>query len=172
MFSAIRYILLFIVTILFQIFFFDRLSLSVFFAPMIYTLFIIMLPVNTSSAATLACGLVTGITMDIAMGTAGLNTIATLAVSYLRRPLLSFIVGRDGLREVGAPSPKRMGNRQFFEFIAAMVVIHGAVFNLFEVFSATNIVYTLLRFTVSTLASLLFIWLLGRLFTYKSASTL
>jgi len=170
MIRSIKYIVLFVFTVLLQVFFFDRMTLSVFFAPMIYTAFIILLPINTSSVLTLLCGLIMGMTMDAAMGTAGLNTIATLAVAYMRRPLLSFIVGRDGLRDVSAPTPERMGRRQFFNFFVTIVITHSALFSLFEVFSVSNILYSLLRFVISTLASLLFVRLIVRLFTYKSTA--
>lgn len=170
MLRPVKYTLLFICTVLLQVFFFDRLTLSVFFAPMIYTVFIILLPINTSSVLTLTCGLITGITMDIAMGTAGLNTIATLAIAYVRHPLLFFLVGREGVRDASAPSPDRMGRRQFVKYLVVMVVVHSAVFSLIEVFSTSHIIYTLLRFVISTSASLIFVRLIIQLFTYKSTS--
>ena len=162
-----EYILLFAASVLLQIFFFDELSLSACFAPLVYSVFIILLPLNTPSIAVLAAGLVTGVVMDFAMGTAGLNTIATLAVAYLRMPLLNIIFGHNNVREGGVPSAARMGRRHFGYYLVAMTLLHNALFFGFEAFTTSYLWHQLLRFAVSAAASLLFVWAIARLFTSK-----
>ena len=167
MYRTGEYILLFAASVLLQIFFFDELSLSACFAPLVYSVFIILLPLNTPSIAVLAAGLVTGVVMDFAMGTAGLNTIATLAVAYLRMPLLNIIFGHNNVREGGVPSAARMGRRHFGYYLVAMTLLHNALFFGFEAFTTSYLWHQLLRCAVSAAASLLFVWAIARLVTSK-----
>lgn len=163
------YILLFAVTALLQIFFFNTLSLWSCFAPMVYMAFVVMLPLNAPSIVVLLSGLVMGVTMDLTMGTAGLNTIATLAASYLRRPILNLVLGAEVVRDGGVPSMGRMGQRQFLQYLSVMTVLHGVVFFGFETFTTAYFWYLFLRFAVSTAASILFIGLIVALFTPKNS---
>ena len=161
------YILLFAVVALLQIFFFNNLLLWSCFAPMVYVAFVIMLPLNASAIAVLLSGLAMGVTMDLTMGTAGLNTIATLAVSYLRRPILNLTLGADIVRDGGLPTMSRMGRYQFWQYITIVVVLHGVVFFGFEAFTTNYFWYQFLRFLVSSVASVIFVRLIIALFTPK-----
>ncbi len=167
MYRTGEYILLFATSVLLQIFFFNELSLSSCFAPLVYVAFIILLPLNTAPVWVLLSGLVTGVLMDLTMGTAGLNTIATLAAAYMRQPLLNLIFGHNNVREGGVPSESRMGRRHFVYYFVSLTVLHNAVFFAFETFTTAYPWHQLLRFVVSAAASVLFVWALTRLFTSK-----
>ena len=164
------YILLFAVAALLQTFFFNNLSLWACFAPMVYMAFVLMLPLNAPSIVVLLSGLAMGVVMDWSMGTAGLNTIATLAAAYLRRPVLNLTLGSEVVRDGGLPSPSRMGQRQFVQYLVIMTVLHGVVFFGFEAFTTSYFWYQFLRFMVSTAASVLFVWLIMALFTSKHSA--
>lgn len=165
--NIVRYIVLFAVTLLFQTFFFDRLTLSVYFAPMIYIAVLVLLPVSTPSVVNLLVGFAAGAAMDVLCGTAGLHTIASVAAGYMRRPLLAAIVGHDGIRDGNVPSARGMGVRQFYQYFILITVFHAIVFYVFECFTVGHIVRTLLRFSVGTLSSLLFLWITAYMFTPK-----
>jgi rod shape-determining protein MreD len=164
------YILLFAIVALLQTFFFNHLTLWSCFAPMVYITFVMMLPLNTPSILTLLSGLAMGVTMDLTMGTAGLNTISTLAVAYLRRPILDLILGSEIVRDGGIPTLLRMGQRQFVQYLIIVVVLHSVIFFGMEVFTTAYLWYQLLRLVVSASASILFVWLIMMLFTPKHAS--
>lgn len=164
------YILLFAVVAMLQTFFFNHLTLWSCFAPMVYVAFVMMLPLNMSSIWVLLSGLVMGVTMDFAMGTAGLNTIATLFVAYLRWPLLNLILGAEVVRDGGLPTVSRMGQRQFVQYLTIMPVLHGVVFFGLEFFSSSYMWYQFLRLAVSTSSSILFVWLIIMLFTPKHSA--
>lgn len=162
-----KYIILFAVTLLLQTFFFDRLTVSVYFAPMIYIAVLVLLPVNTPSIVNLLVGLAAGAAMDALCGTAGLHTIAALAAGYVRRPLLVAIVGHEGMRDGNVPAAKTMGHRQYIQYFILITVLHALVFYLFEVFSFGHPLHTLLRFSVGTLSTLVLLWIAAYLFTPK-----
>lgn len=165
--NVVKYILLFAVTLLLQTFFFDRLTLSVYFAPMIYIAVLVLLPVSTPPVVNLLTGFTAGAVTDIICGTAGLHTIASLAAGYIRRPLLVAVVGHEGMRDGNVPSANTMGYRQFVQYFILIILFHGFVFYMFEVFTVGHLLHTLLRFAIGTLASYLFLRIAAYLFTSK-----
>lgn len=165
--NVVRYILLFAITLLLQTFFFDRLTLSVYFAPMIYIAVLLLLPVSTPPIVNLLTGFAAGAAMDLLCGTAGLHTIASLAAGYVRYPLLRAVVGHEGMRDGNVPSAKSMGYRQYIQYFILITVFHTLIFYLFEAMTVGHIIHTLLRFGVGTVSSLFFLWITAYLFTSK-----
>ena len=138
MYRTLPYFGLFAAAVLLQVFLFDNLSISVYFNPLVYIVFIALLPLETLPVAVLGAGLALGVTMDCVMGAAGSNTIATLLIAYLRPTL-----------------------------IVALTLIHHAVFFSLEALSWIHLPHTLLRIAVSSAVSVGFIWIIARIFTAK-----
>ncbi|MFI3279653.1 MAG: rod shape-determining protein MreD [Rikenellaceae bacterium] len=168
MLRTLPYLSLFLVATLSQVFVFDSLSTSVYFAPLVYIVFIVLLPVETSRIMMLGAGVLTGYVMDVAMGTDGLNSIATIAVAYLRTPILKVIAGKKRAAERGVPSDLLFGEGDYIRYLAVMVFLHHVIFFAFESLSIANLFYSLLRFLVSGVASALFVWLIARLFSINN----
>jgi len=122
MYRTVPYIVLFLILALLQIFLFDNLSISLYLCPLVYIGFIVLLPIDAPPVAVLFLALSMSVAMDWAMGAAGINTIATLPVAMLRRPLLQSVCGKEGIREGGIPSSIRLGQGGFLRYLAAMVV--------------------------------------------------
>ena len=76
MYRTLPYLGLFAAAALLQVFLFDNLTISIYLNPLVYIVFIALLPLDTPPAAVLGAGLALGVTMDFAMGAAGINTIA------------------------------------------------------------------------------------------------
>lgn len=167
MYRTLPYTVLFAAAVLLQVFLFDNLSIGIYFTPLVYIVFVLLLPMDTPHAALLAAGLVTGVVMDFAMGAAGVNTIATLFIAFVRPWVLGLFTGRDDAREGGVPSPERMGPRKFVLYLIVAVLLHHLVFFSFEALSWSLLLHTALRIVVSSASSVLFIWLIARVFTAK-----
>lgn len=120
MYRTVPYIVLFLILALLQIFLFDNLSISIYLCPLVYIGFIVLLPIDAPPVAVLFLALSMSVAMDWAMGAAGINTIATLPVAMLRRPLLQSVCGKEGIREGGIPSSIRLGQGGFLRYLAAM----------------------------------------------------
>ena len=163
MYRTLPYLGLFAAVALLQVFLFDNLTISIYLNPLVYIVFIALLPLDTPPAAVLGAGLALGVTMDFAMGAAGINTIATLLIAFLRPTLAGMICGRDNVREGGIPSSARLGERK----LMALTLVHHAVFFSLEALSWTHALHTLLRIVVSTAVSAGFIWIIARIFTAK-----
>lgn len=167
MYRTLPYLALFVVTVLLQIFLFDNLSVSVYLNPLIYVAFIILLPLDTPPAVLLGAGLVTGVVMDASMGAAGINTVATLPIAFLRPAFMNLLCGRENVREGGIPSPERLGRRKFIDYLVLMVLVHHTIFFLLEALSWSHLLQTSIRIVVSSLVTMAFVWGIVRIFTAK-----
>ena len=167
MYRKLPYFGLFAAAVLLHIFLFDNLSIRVYFNPLVYIVFIALLPLETLPVAVLGAGLALGVTMDCVMGAAGINTIATLLIAFLRPTLIGMLYGRENAREGGVPSSARFGERIFVGSLVALTLIHHAVFFSLEALSWIHLPHTLLRIAVSSAVSVGFIWIIARIFTAK-----
>ncbi len=167
MHRILPYTLLFVVVTLLQTFLFDNLSISVYFNPLIYIVFLLLMPLDTPPIGLLGAGLLLGVTMDYTMGAAGVNTIATLPVAFLRPWIIDLFVNRDEIREGGVPSASRMGSRKFVEYLIVTILLHHVIFFSFEALSWSHVWQTVLRIIISTTVTIGFSWLIARFFTAK-----
>lgn len=172
MYRTLPYLALLIVTVLLQLFLFDNLAISIYLNPLIYIAFLALLPLDTPHVALLGAGLVLGVIMDYAMGAAGINTIATLLVAFLRPMLVNLLYGHDNAREGGIPSSERMGKHVFINYLFLFTLIHHTTFFLLEALSMDHLLLTALRIVVSTAVSTLFLWFIARIFNSKLPSRL
>ncbi len=172
MLRIVTYSLLFVVTVLLQVFLFDNLSVSIYLNPLIYVAFIVLLPVDTLAVWLLFAGVAMGATMDFLMGTAGINTIATVLIAFVRPFLLANLYGRDDLRDGGVPSPERLGHHVFLDYLVILVVLHHAVFFTFEALSWSHALRTVVRTIASGSVTVAVVWLLTRIFTAKFVARL
>ena len=74
--NIISYAGVFVVAVLLQIFVLDNISLGVYFHPLLYSVFIILLPVDTKPVWVVLTSALLGVVMDAMPGTDGLNVIA------------------------------------------------------------------------------------------------
>lgn len=135
MYRTLQYALLFLVAALLQIFLFNNLTLSVYLNPLVYVVFIALLPMETAPIKVLLAGLVMGLTMDWTMGAAGVNTIATVFIAFVRIHLLVFVCGKENVHDGGVPSVRRLGEKSFAAYLALTVLLHNAIFFYLEALS-------------------------------------
>ena len=165
MYRTLPYLGLFAAAALLQVFLFDNLTISIYLNPLVYIVFIALLPLDTPPAAVLGAGLALGVTMDFAMGAAGINTITTLLIAFLRPTLAGMICGRDNVREGGIPSSGRLGERVFINYVVVLTLLHHAVFFLLEALSWDHVLHTVVRIVVSSVVTVAFVWIAARIFT-------
>ncbi len=164
----LKYTVLLAVLLLLQIFLFDNLSLSVYITPLIYTAFFVMLPADINSGLLLGLGFATGIAADFFMGTAGINTIASLAVCFARPAIINLTLGKETSRESNTPIPREQGAKRWLRYAALLVLIHCTVFFLCESLSLHYIWFTLLRTLCSSAVTLLIVWFIASIYPARS----
>ena len=165
MYRTLPYLGLFAAAALLQVFLFDHLTISIYLNPLVYIVFIALLPLDTPPAAVLGAGLALGVTMDFAMGAAGINTIATLFVAFCRPTLLNLLAGKDEVKDGGIPNVNRLGIKKFIKYASFMVLLHSTVFFIFETLSLHFFYLTLLRILLSSAVTLLLVYFCQRLFS-------
>ena len=163
MYRTLEYTILFVVMALLQVFLFSR--ISVYIHPLAYVAFIILLPMEIAPLLLLTLGLLMGVTMDVFMGTAGINTIATLFVASCRPTLLNLLAGKDEVKDGGIPNVNRLGIKKFIKYASFMVLLHSTVFFIFETLSLHFFYLTLLRILLSSAVTLLLVYFCQRLFS-------
>ena len=167
MYRTLQYALLFLVAAALQIFLFNNLSLSVYLNPLVYVVFIALLPMEASPLTMLLSGLAMGVARDWTMGAAGVNTIATVFVAFIRIHLLNFVCGKENVHDGGVPSSRRLSDKAFLNYLSLVVLIHNAIFFYLEALSPAHALATLLRLCVSAAVGILFCWRIARLFTNR-----
>ena len=101
------------------------------------------------------------------MGAAGVNTIATVFVAFVRIHLLNFVCGKENVHDGGVPSARRLGEKSFVAYLALTVVLHNAIFFYMEALSWSHALLTLLRLGVSAAVGVFFCWLIAQVFTSR-----
>jgi rod shape-determining protein MreD len=128
------------------------------FVPLLYPLFILLLPFETPVWMALLIGAVTGFTVDSLMNTGGMHAAATILIAYLRPNVLVALLPR-ALEDYPGQSPnvKNMGWAAFLTYGAFLILIHHAVYFSIEMWSFSNFLMLLLKIAASALTSMLFV---------------
>lgn len=157
----------FVTLVLIQIFLIDNISLGIYFHPLIYIAFLIILPLDTKPVWVVLLSALLGLTIDSMTGLGGLNVIATTATGFLRGSLLGVTSGHNTSTDDAIPSLYRLTNKNLAWFIALVILLHSSIYFLFEALSLHHIFRTLLRIILSGAGAGLFVWFFVKLFIEK-----
>lgn len=154
----LEYSIFFIILLLLQVFLFNNLNLSVFINPLVYVAFIVLLPMEMKSIWVLLLGLLLGVATDFVVGTAGLNTIATLFTAFIRRQTLMLMLGKETVNESGIPCSGNIGAGKFFRYSSTLIIIHCIVFFTFESLNISYLYLTLLKVALSAAVTIVLVY--------------
>jgi len=155
--SVLRFVLLFILLVLFQVLVFNNIQFSGYINPYVYILFILLLPFEIPAWMVLLLSFSMGITIDFFSGTPGIHTSSTVLAGFVRPYVLRVVSPRDGYESGPDPSMSSYGFRWFFSYTLLIVLIHHIALFYLEVFRFADFFRTMLRIIISTLFSLTFI---------------
>lgn len=159
----LTYVGIFLTLVLLQVFLFDNIALSVYFHPLIYIAFIIILPLDMRPVWVLLLSALLGLTVDMATGQAGLNVMSTTAVGFMRTAIVGLICGRSMGFDDTIPSLHRFTTKNLVGYVVAMVVVHSAIYFFMESLSMMHILHTLLRLLISDIVAVFVVWYIVRL---------
>ncbi len=170
MYRVSTYILLYFVVMLLQIFIFNNITISIMLTPLIYIAFLLFLPLRTSQFATLFIGAFLGITADVVTGMAGVNTIATLFVAYIRLYVIAAFLRVEiingKLNDPTGQSVKRISRMSRSLCFGTLILIHHAIFFMVEMLSFTSPSFLFSRIAFSSVVTTLFTIVLYDLFVH------
>lgn len=132
MIRFLEYAATFILLVILQEFVFDNINLGGVVNPYIYIMFIILLPLDTPGWMLLMLGFGAGATVDFMSGTAGLQTIASTWLAFVRPTVAGLLLGKDLVYDGGIPNAGRVGTGKFLRYLAVMVVLFNIPFFILE----------------------------------------
>lgn len=132
MIRFLEYAATFILLVILQEFVFDNINLGGVVNPYIYIMFIILLPLDTPGWILLMLGFGAGATVDFMSGTAGLQTIASTWLAFVRPTVAGLLLGKDLVYDGGIPNAGRVGTGKFLRYLAVMVVLFNIPFFILE----------------------------------------
>jgi rod shape-determining protein MreD len=152
-------ILRFILLVIVQIFVLDNIQFMGFINPMIYVLFILSLPVKFPKWLSLLLAFAMGFIIDIFSNTLGLHTFATVFLAFVRVPIMNLLTAFDeGVNPI--PSYRTFGVSNYVKYIVFCVLIHHFVLFMIESFSFASFAFTLLRIILSSVVTILLIFII------------
>ncbi|MBR4995619.1 MAG: rod shape-determining protein MreD [Alistipes sp.] len=163
----LSYVGMFIGVVLLQIFLFDNISLGIYFHPLIYIAFIIMLPLDMRPIWVMLLAALMGLVMDMATGLCGLNVIATTAVGFARVFVISLTTGLNTGADDTIPALYRLPQKNLMTYMAVMILLHSVIYFVAESLSMSHLLHTLLRIVVSDIVAVVVIWYIVKLFIEK-----
>lgn len=163
----ILYAVALLTLVLLQIFLVDNIALGLYFHPLIYTAFIIMLPLDLKHVWVMLLATLMGLTIDLLTGMGGLNIIASTAIGFMRPMLLNAAVGHNTATDDTMPTLRRLQAKNLAWYISLMVVVHSLIYFLLETMSLSNLHHTMLRLVVSDVVAIVMVWYIVKLFIEK-----
>jgi hypothetical protein len=152
-----KYMVIFIVCILLQIFIFNEMQLSRFFNPSFYILFIILLPFETPKWLQLISGFILGFIIDATTNTMGIHTAATVLISFTRPIILNLYSPREGYEPGSFPRIHDLNIAWFIKYTLSIVFIHQISLYFIEAMSFNFFGMTLFVSITNTLITSFFI---------------
>ena len=163
----ISYTLAFISLVILQIFLIDNISLGLYFHPLIYVAFVIMLPLDMKHIWVMLLSAAMGFVIDMLTGMGGLNIIAATAVGFMRPVLLNAAIGHNTSADDTMPALHRMQPKSLLWYIILMIVVHSLIYFFLEAMSLSNLHHTALRMVISDMVAVGLVWHMIKLFTEK-----
>lgn len=167
MFKNIAYFWMAVALLFAQIFILDEVSMAIWLRPMIFPLMVLLLPIEWRTIWTVLVALLLGIFMDVSLGGQGLYTSTLLPLAVMRRWILYLTTRRSVEAGDQTSLLSRMPLRQVMIYIAAMLLLHHAMFFILESLSVVNALQLVATVIFSAMLSLLLVWPIVGLFLKK-----
>ncbi len=123
MIRFLEYTAIFLLLLILQEFVFDNINLGGVVNPYIYIMFIILLPLDTPGWLLLILGFGSGAAVDFMSGTAGLQTIVSTWLAFVRPTVVGLFLGKELVYEGGIPTAGRVGTAKFLRYVTVLVLL-------------------------------------------------
>jgi rod shape-determining protein MreD len=160
-------LLRFIVLVALQVFLLKNMVIYGLNVPYLYILFIILLPFETPNWLLFTLSFLLGISIDLFSDTLGLHATACIIMAFFRTVIIRVTVQEDSFDNEPEPTLGIMGFRWFFFYALILTFIHHFFLLNFEVFSFSELPNTLSRVFISSLFTLILIFITELIFFRK-----
>lgn len=150
--SYIYEILLFVLLILLQTLLLNRINLFGIATPVLYSYFLLKLPVGRNLYSVIVSSFMMGLIIDIFLNTPGMNAAAITIVGAFRKNILGLFFEREGYDDFVPGINTAAG--PFVRFTIFMVLLHLTLLFFIESFTLFNLKNTLLRIGTSSVVTI------------------
>lgn len=166
MVKYIKYIVWFIVLVVFQLLVLNNIQFSGYINPYLYIYLILILPFETPFIALVTVAFFLGFAIDIGNNTLGINAAATVFAASLRPFIINIFSPRTGYNTETYPRASYYGINWFVKYASLLVFMHHLFLFFVESFSFNNFFHTLLKVILSFIFTIILI-IITELFFYK-----
>jgi rod shape-determining protein MreD len=157
----------FLILVFIQIFLLKNTVIYDLNTPYLYILFILLLPFETPNWLLFSLSFLIGITIDLFNDTLGLHAVACTILALVRIFYISVTVQKDNYDSDPEPSLSIMGFRWFLFYALLLTFAHHFFLLNFEVFKFSEIPATLSRVILSSIFTVILIFVSELLFFRK-----
>jgi len=158
--NIVRFVLL----LLMQVFIFNKINLGGYLNPMVYPLFILLLPFEISGFALLIAAFFMGLSIDLFVGSIGLHAGATVVMAFFRPISLNVISSNREYESGISPGINDLGTFWFIKYTTLLVFVHHIYFFFMEAFTFANFWETIMRTFISSIFSIILILFIDIIF--------
>ena len=158
--NAIRFLIL----VFMQVFLLKNITFYNLSTPYFYILFILLLPFEVPNILLFVLSFLLGLTIDAFYDTPGLHASACVVLALVRILFISITVQKDGFDNEPEPTLSIMGFRWFFTYALVLTLFHHFFLLNLEVFSFSELQYTLSRVVLSSIFTVFLMLISGLLF--------
>ncbi|KAB2917280.1 MAG: rod shape-determining protein MreD [Bacteroidetes bacterium] len=155
---------MFIMLLLLQTVVIDPINLGAYATPVLYVLFIMLWPTNVKPWVTLVVCFAAGQIADIFSATGGIHSFTMVLTALVRYYIQPLFVSKDEAEKAYEPNLFNLGYRLFFFYALSLTLTYHIVFSFLEKFSFHYFFSTLATAIISTLLSVVMIFLIQLLF--------
>ncbi|MDB5281611.1 MAG: rod shape-determining protein MreD [Bacteroidota bacterium] len=156
----------FLLLLMAQVLIFSNAKFSSFINPYIFPLFILLLPFETPRWLMMLIGFFAGLTLDIAVGSAGMHSAACVLIGYLR-PFLITVITPKGTEFEISPNVYAQGPTWFAVYLGVTMLVYLTFYFLIEAATFLNFFLLLLKIVTSTIVSVFFMFIFLYLFSSR-----
>jgi cell shape-determining protein MreD len=149
----------FVFLILFQVLILNNIQLSGYINPYFYIYFILLLPFETPRWLLMLSAFLLGISIDAFTNTFGLNAFACVLMAFVRPFVITTISTGTEFMIGHSPSLKNQGVKWFAYYSVILVLVHHFALFYLEIFRFTEFFQTLLRVLLSSLFTLIIVFI-------------
>lgn len=144
-----------IILLLLQVLVLDNVYLGGYINPIIYVLFILMLPTGMNKIGMLMLAFCSGLVVDIFNNMLGFHAFACTLVAFLRVVYADRILTKDDPKVISMPSVFTVGAQEYIGFLALMLGLYNLIYFSLVVFDMHDWWRVLLLTLLSTIVSML-----------------
>ena len=167
--SLVKYIIRFILLILFQVFVLDKIHLHQMVTPYLYFLFILWLPFKMNRTVLMLIGALVGFSLDSFRHHPGFHTAACILIAYVRPFLINLLIPQEGAEaNYEEPSIRSMGGLlPYIIYSGVLCFLHNGWLFFLEAWQFGDAWYFIIKTILSTAISLVLVIITELIFTRK-----